>query len=70
MKKETRGAKEVRRCRRKSDLGVYLIGIYINIFNVIHFLMISGDFGIFSIMLMDGHTDPRTDPHIEMRGRI
>ena len=52
----------------------YFIGIYINILNVIHFLMILGDFRNFSLTLTDGHTDPRTygrtDPLIEMRGRI
>ena len=55
-------------------LGVYLIGIYIYILYVIHFLMISGDFRDFSLMLMagpmDGWTDGRTDPLIEMGGRI
>ena len=63
-------------------LGIYLIGIYIYILYVIQFLMISGDFRDFSLMLMvgptdgrtdprmDGRTDGRTDPLIEMRGRI
>ena len=45
---------------------------------MIHFMMISGDFGVISLMLTDGptdgrtdiRTDGRTDPHIEMRGRI
>ena len=63
-------------------LGVYLIGISIYKLNMIHFLMISGDFGVFSLMVTDirtdirtyghtdGRTDGRTDPLIEMRGRI
>ena len=59
-------------------LGIYLIEISIYILNMIHYLMILVDFGVFSLMLTDGHTDPRThgwtdgrtDPHIEMRGRI
>ena len=42
-------------------LGVYLIGIYIYILDVIHFLMISGNFGLFSLMLTDIRTDIRTD---------
>ena len=66
-------------------LGIYLIGISICILNMIHSLMISGDFG--GVFLdANGHTDirtyghtdgrtygrtdGRTDPHIEMRGRI
>ena len=55
-------------------LGIYNIGISLYILNMIHFLMISGDFGGFFKMLTDirthGPTDGRTDPHIEMRGRI
>ena len=63
-------------------LGIYLIEICKYVLDVIQFLMILGDFGIFSLMLTDGttdrrtygrtdgHTDGRTDPHIEMRGRI
>ena len=59
-------------------LVIYLIGISIYILNMIHFLKISGHFGVFSLMLTDGRTDirtrgrtyGRTDPHIEMRGRI
>ena len=55
-----------------------LIGISVYILNMIHFLMISGDFGGFFKMVTDGHTDTRTyghtdgrtDPRIEMRGRI
>jgi len=50
-------------------LGVYLIGISVYILNLIHFLMISGDFGGY-FLDANGHTDIRTDPHIEMRGRI
>ena len=42
-------------------LGIYLIGISIYILNMIHFMMISGDFSVFSLMLTDGHTDPRRD---------
>ena len=38
----------------------YFIGIYICILNVIHFLMISGNFRDFSLMLTDGRRDPRT----------
>ena len=53
---------------------------------MIHYMMISGNFGFFSLMLTDGPTDGRTygrtygrtdirtygrtDPLIEMRGRI
>ena len=59
-------------------LGTYFIGISIYIVNMIHFLMISGDFGGFFKMRTDGHTDGWTDGrmdgwtdlHIEMRGRI
>ena len=55
-------------------LGVYSIGIYKYFLDMIHFLMISGDFCDFSLMLTDGptdgRTDGRTDPLIEMRGRI
>ena len=63
-------------------LGIYLIRISIYILNMIHFLVISGDFGVFSLMLTDirthGHTDIRTDgrtdgrthPLIEMRRHI
>ena len=51
------------------------------ILDLIHFLMIFGDLGVFfqnanghTDRHMDGHTDGRTygqtDPHIEMRGRI
>ena len=59
-------------------VGIYFVGIYIYFLDVIYFLMILGDFWIFSLMLKDGHTDPRThghtdtrtdgwtDPHIEM----
>ena len=62
-------------------LSIYLIGISIYILNMIHFLMILGDFGCF-FQNANGHTDTRTngrtngrtdgrtDPHIEMRGRI
>ena len=50
-------------------LGVYLIGISIYILNLIHFLMISGDFGGY-FLDANGQTDGRTYPHIEMRGRI
>ena len=59
-------------------LGIYLIAISIYILNMIHFMMILVNFGVFSLMLTDirtdqrtdGPTDGRTDPHIEMRGRI
>ena len=63
-------------------LSIYFIGISIHILNMIHFLMISGDFGVFSLMVTDGHTEMgkyrhtdirkygRTDPLVEMRGRI
>ena len=59
-------------------LGVYLIGISIYILDVIQFLMIVGNFGGFAKMLtdtrthgrMDGRTDDRTRPLIEMRSRI
>ena len=49
---------------------------------MINFLMIFGDFGVFSLMVTEGHLDGRmdgytniwtggrTDRHIEMRGRI
>ena len=50
-------------------LGIYLIGISMYILNMIHFLMILDEFGVFSLMVMDrrsyghmdGHTDGRTD---------
>ena len=42
-------------------LGIYVIGISIYILNIIHFLMILADFGVFSLMLTDGHTDGHTD---------
>ena len=56
-------------------LGIYLIGISMYILNMIHFLMILADFGVFSLMVTDGRTygrtyDGRTNPLIEMRGRI
>ena len=59
-------------------LRIYLIGISMYILNMVHFLMILADFGVFSLMVTDGHTDGhtdirtygRTDPFIEMRGRI
>ena len=51
-------------------LGIYFIGISIYILNMIHFLMISGDFGVFSFQLMDIRTYGRTDPLIDMRGHI
>ena len=45
-------------------LGIYLVGISIYILNMIHFLMISSNFGVFSLMVMDirmdGHTDGQT----------
>ena len=41
-------------------LGIYFIGISIYVLNMIHFLMILADFGVFSLMLTDGHTDGRT----------
>ena len=46
-------------------LGIYLIGISMYILNMIHFLMILADFGVFSLMVMDGHTDGRTDGHTD-----
>ena len=58
-------------------LGIYLIGISMYILNMIHFLMILADFGVFSLMVTDGYTDVRTYRHmdgqtlrppIEMRG--
>ena len=51
-------------------LGIYFIGISIYVLNMIHFLMILADFGVFSLMVTDGRTYGRTNPHIEMRGRI
>ena len=44
-------------------LGIRIIGISIYVLNMIHFLMILADFGGFSLMLTDGHTDGRTDGH-------
>ena len=41
-------------------LGIYLIGISIYILNMIHFLMILVDFGVFSLMVTDGRTDGHT----------
>ena len=47
-------------------LGIYLIGISINILNMIHSLMISGDFG--GVFLdANGHTDIRTDGRTDGR---
>ena len=51
-------------------LGIYLIRISMYILNMIHFLMILADFVVFSLMVTDGRTYGRTDPLIEMRGRI
>ena len=51
-------------------LGIYLIGISMYILNMIHFLTILANFGVFSLMVTDGRTYGQTDPHIEMRGRI
>ena len=48
-------------------LGIYFIGIYIYFLDVIHFLMILGDFRNFSLMLTDGHTDPRSYGHTDGR---
>ena len=46
-------------------LGINLIGIFMYILNMIHFLMILANFGVFSFMITDGrtygHTDIRTD---------
>ena len=42
-------------------LSIYLMGISMYILNMIHFLMILADFGVFSLMVTDGHTDGRTD---------
>ena len=42
-------------------LGIYLIGISIYILNMIHFLMILGDFGGFFKMLTDIQTHGRTN---------
>ena len=42
-------------------LGIYLIGIFIYILNMIHFMMILVNFGGFSLMLTDIRTEPRTD---------
>ena len=42
-------------------LGIYLIGISMYILNMIHFMTILGDFGVFSLMLTDRTTDGRTD---------
>ena len=49
-------------------LGIYLIGISMYILNMIHFLIISGDFGGFFLDAnghtdgyMDGRKDGRTD---------
>ena len=48
-------------------LGIYLIEISMYILNVIHFLMILANFGVFSLMVTDGrtygHTDTRTYGH-------
>ena len=41
-------------------LGIYLIGISMYILNMIHFLMILADFGVFSIMVTDGRTYGQT----------
>ena len=41
-------------------LGIHLIGIHIYVLDKIHSLMISGDFGVFSLMLTDIRTDEQT----------
>ena len=50
-------------------LCIYLIGISIYVLNMIHFLMILADFGVFSLMVTDGrtygHTDGRTYGHTD-----
>ena len=48
-------------------LGIYLIGISIYILNMIHFLMILADFGVFSLMVTDGRMDGRTDIRTDIR---
>ena len=46
-------------------LGIYLIGISIYVLNMIHFLMILANFGVFYLMVMGGHTDQRTYGHTD-----
>ena len=66
---------QTRRERNKSNrttmqpLGIYLIGISMYILNMIHFLMILANFGVFSLLVTDGRiygwTDGRTDGHTD-----
>ena len=44
-------------------LGILIIGITIFILNLIHFLIVSGDF----FLNANGPTDPRTDPRTDIR---
>ena len=46
-------------------LGIYVIGISIYILNTIHFMMISGNFGVFSLMLTGIWIDRWTDGRID-----
>ena len=46
-------------------LGIYLMGLCIYILDVIQFVMILVNFGVFSLMLTDQRTDPRTDPRTD-----
>ena len=48
-------------------LDIYLIGISMYILNMTHFMMILGDFGVFSLMLTDGTTDGTTDGRTDIR---
>ena len=48
-------------------LGIYLIGISMYILNMIHFLMILVNFGVFSLMVIYRHTDQRTYGHTDTR---
>ena len=48
-------------------LGIYLIGISINVLNMIYFMKVLGDFGVFSLMLTDGPMDGQT--HGRMDGQ-
>ena len=48
-------------------LGISFIGISIDVLNMIHFLMILVDFGVFSLIVTEGHTDIWTNGHTDIR---
>ena len=70
--RDSKGEKKKNKSNRTTmrPLGIYLIGISIYnlyILKMIHFLMILVDFGVFSLVLTDGHTDGHTDGRTDGR---